>query len=381
MSTSLATLIRLRAIQNKTRALFENMSDIHYRLQFHHALSPAGWYLGRSMFIENYWLHEVIANNRLYTQDTHLFIAQNCPRAQRGPRLPPLKTQLEVMPQQQDNNALLLLEKTPPLSKHVLFKDEYIENYIIQQYAQDYRVLIQIALKTDKGRYTPEKHLQAQQYERNTLHIEQGNYTVGGALPNAYDLELPAHSVFLKPYQIAKSPVNNAEYLCFMQEGGYTTPRWWSPYGWQWRDKNNIICPEHWRKNAENQWYAVSAQGALDLLAEDFVYGLSHYEACAFAQWAGARLPHEHEWESAARTGQLVNTTKVWEWCENTLFPYDNFQTFPDNPPSPGAPDYTRIVLKGASIHTRPEIRRASFRNAHSAHQRHIFAGLRPVFD
>ena len=71
MSTSLSTMIRLRAIQNKTRELFEGMNDTTYRLQFHKDLSPIGWHLGHIMYIENYWLHEIIQKNNTLTRDFH----------------------------------------------------------------------------------------------------------------------------------------------------------------------------------------------------------------------------------------------------------------------------------------------------------------------
>ncbi|HED32843.1 MAG TPA: ergothioneine biosynthesis protein EgtB [Gammaproteobacteria bacterium] len=395
MSTSLSTLIRLRAIQNKTHQLFEGMKDTHYRLQFHHDLSPAGWYLGHAMFVENYWLHDIIDNNNQYTLDTHLFVPGNCPLAQRGPCLPPLEEQLSSIRKQQDNNAIRLLEKTPPLSNHTLFKDEYIENFIIQQYAQDYesiqQVLNQIALRADKGHHIPARILLPQKCIKNTRVFEQGNYAVGGQLPNTYDNELPEHSVFLARFSISASPVSNAEYLCFIEDDGYATRQWWSEQGWQWTLENSICQPEHWKQNHENQWYGVSPMGAHDLAGDEVVCGLSHFEAAAFARWAGARLPHEHEWEVAARSGQLVNTTKAWEWCQNIFYPYDNFEAYPyvenllqlreTGLSGHDLSDGHHSVLKGASPYTRPEIKRASFRNAAPAHHRHIFAGLRLVFE
>ena len=111
MTTSLATLIRLRGIQNKTRKLFEGLSDIQYRLQYHHDLSPAGWYLGHGMFIENYWLHEVIQGDDQFTADKSLFFAKNCPISERGPRLPSLDLLISEITDQQDSNDLLLLQK------------------------------------------------------------------------------------------------------------------------------------------------------------------------------------------------------------------------------------------------------------------------------
>ena len=385
MTTSLSTLIRLRAIQNKTRQLFEGMNDLHYRLQFHADLSPAGWHLGHGLFIENYWLHEVVKKNNQYTADTSLYIPENCPKPERGPRLPPLEETLKKISAQQDINALLLLEKTPPLSDHILFKDEYIENFIIQHYAQHYEIihmiLQQIALKADKGNYQPKKPLTAKMPIRDISHIKQGSYTVGGERPLSYDNELPTQTVRLNDFFISLKPVSNSEYLNFIRNDGYTTHSYWSDDGWQWLQNNNTHHPEHWRQNGQQQWYGINHTGAYDLQDDDPVYGINYYEACAFANWANARLPHEHEWETAARLEQLNQTAQAWEWCSNTFHPYDNFQPFPYDEYSKPWFDNKHFVLKGGSTCTRPEIKRASFRNFFQPHQRHMFAGLRLVYE
>lgn len=386
MSTSLATMIRLRAIQNKTRKLFEGMSDLHYRLQFHHDLSPAGWHLGHGLYIENYWLHEVIGGDSQYTEEaSSLFVPENCPKPARGPRLPPLAELLNTVHDQQDSNDLLLMQMNPPQSEHPLFKDEYIENFIIQHYAQHYEtihmVLSQIAIKQDKGHYKPENTITAAALNRDMTQIKQGNYEVGGSRPYAYDNELPAHNVALDSFYIANTPVTNSEFLSFIEDDGYKREELWSDAGWKWREENHITHPEHWKRNKLNQWYAISYLGAYDLIENEFVSGLSHYEACAFANWAQARLPHEHEWETAARMEQITHTAKVWEWCNNTFEAYLGYEPFPYNEYSKPWFDQKHFVLKGASQVTRPEIKRASFRNFYQAHQRHIFAGLRLVFD
>ena len=111
------------------------------------------------------------------------------------------------------------------------------------------------------------------------------------------------------------------------------------------------------------------------------MYGISFHEAQAFSHWARARLPHEHEWEAAVKSEQLHNTGQVWEWCANTFHPYQGFSAFPYDEYSKPWFDDNHYVLRGASRHTRPEIRRASFRNFFNPDKRHIFAGLRLVFD
>lgn len=383
-ATSLSTMIRLRAIQNKSRELFEGMNDLTYRLQFHKDLSALGWHLGHGFFIENYWLYDVIQGDKnINQQASQLYIPENCPKPERGPRLPKLKDLLNEMIKQQDINDLLLLEMTPPLSDHPLFKDEYIQNFIIQHYAQHFEtmkmVFNQIAIKNDKGNYQPTTALKSKKLNLKTIHITAGNHQIGGELPFSYDNELPQHETKLDAFNIAEHPVSNAEYLKFMESEGYKTEQHWSKEGWKWQQKNNISHPEHWAKNNNNEWYGVKKQGAFDLIADEPVYGINHFEASAFAHWAQARLPHEFEWEASVRSEKLHHTGKVWEWCSNTFFAYENFKPFPYDEYSKPWFNNDHYVLRGASFHTRPEIRRASFRNFFNADKRHIFAGLRLV--
>lgn len=383
--TALSTMIRLRAVQNKTRELFKDMSDIHYRLQFHHDLSPAGWHLGHGLFIENYWIHEVIQGNDKYTADKSLFIPENCPKAERGPRLPTLNKLLETMQTQQDNNAILLMNMVPPMSDHPLFKNEYIHNFIIQHYAQHYEtihmVLNQIAIKQDKRDYQPEQILKSSPPRKTISIIPEGDYIVGDNSPLAYDNEQPTNTIHLNETYISSVPVSNAEFLFFIQQGGYSNPDYWSEQGWQWLSDQQIQQPEHWMQNTNKQWYGINENGPHDLSPEHAVYGISHFEASAYANFAGARLCHEHEWESATRLQLLKHNAQCWEWCDNTFSPYPDFRAFPYDEYSKPWFDDNHYVLRGGSAHTRPEIKRASFRNFFQPHQRHIFAGLRLAFD
>lgn len=121
--------------------------------------------------------------------------------------------------------------------------------------------------------------------------------------------------------------------------------------------------------------------GTRDLAADDPVSGVNHHEASAFARWAGARLPHEYEWESAARRRLLERSGAVWEWCANVFHPYIGFAAFPYEGYSVPYFDGRHFTLRGGSRLTQAPIRRPTFRNYYTAEKRHICAGIRLVFD
>lgn len=384
MSTSLTTLIRLRAIQNKILRLFDDMDDHTYRNQFHTDLSPIGWHLGHCVYIENYWLHEVVQQDTSLTHHLEqLYIPENCPKPERGGKLPEKNTLLRQAHEDQDNNDILLLEMEPPLSEHKLFKDEYLQNFLIQHYAQHYEtmqmILQQKAIQTPQP-YQCDKQLSSRKPNMSYETIAAGRYEMGDESSLAYDNELPRHSVDLESFNIASRPVSNGEYLAFIEADAYSNQNLWSEDGWTWNQQQQIRYPEHWKQDASGNWYMIKDGGPVDIPEEQPVYGISYYEACAYANWARARLPHEFEWEAAVRNQQLHNTGKVWEWCRNTFSPYPGFKAFPYEGYSKPWFDENHYVLRGGSAYTRPEIRRASFRNFFNPDKRHMFAGLRLVF-
>ena len=59
--------------------------------------------------------------------------------------------------------------------------------------------------------------------------VPAGSYTIGSQDDDqeAYNLEKPALEIELPAFRIAKRPVTNAEFACFIEAGGYQDERWW----------------------------------------------------------------------------------------------------------------------------------------------------------
>ncbi len=213
----------------------------------------------------------------------------------------------------------------------------------------------------------------------------------------AFDNETPRHRVLLQPHALANRLVTNGEYLTFIREGGYREPTLWLSDGWAIVQREGWEHPLYWQSDLASEFTLAGAR-ALD--PHEPVCHLSYYEAEAFARWAGARLPTEAEWESAAEGiavhGNLQDTQRlqpqsardtggvqqlfgdVWEWTASPYVSYPGFR------PLPGAlGEYNgkfmcgQWVLRGGSCATPADHIRASYRNFFPPHARWQFAGLR----
>ena len=202
-----------------------------------------------------------------------------------------------------------------------------------------------------------------------------GIYSIG-ADGNAfcYDNELKAHKVFLEAFQILDTRVTNGEYLEFIKDGGYEQHLLWHAEGWDFINQNNIQSPLYWH-HIDGQWHHYTLAGLQPVEPQLPVQHLSFYEAYAYAEWAGCRVPTEFEWEAAS---DKFSWGSLWEWTQSAYLPYPGFNK------APGAlGEYNgkfmlnQNVLRGASVATPPNHSRKTYRNFFHASARWVFNGLR----
>jgi ergothioneine biosynthesis protein EgtB len=220
----------------------------------------------------------------------------------------------------------------------------------------------------------------------------------------SYDNESPRHDVLLRPFRLASRAVTNAEWIRFIEDGGYARPDLWLADGWARAKTGEFSAPLYWEKtDAGYDAMTLSGQHRVDPDAP--VVHVSFYEADAYARWAGKRLPTESEWEIAARylpqNGNFVTSGflrpvaaeaapghpaqmfgDVWEWTQSPYTPYPGYR------PAPGAlGEYNgkfmsnQMVLRGGCCATPDGHIRATYRNFFYPHQRWPFAGLRLAED
>jgi iron(II)-dependent oxidoreductase len=217
--------------------------------------------------------------------------------------------------------------------------------------------------------------LRASTSERQTF---RGEGILGSDSPKAYDNERPVMRVSLPDFTLATKPVSCGEWASFISEGGYETPALWCDEGWTFAQTMPRQMPRAWRRAGEG-YVLLAPEGARPVASDEAVWGVSWYEAMAYARWVGAELPSEAEWELAARQG-LTGTGAVWEWCACTFDERPGFRAHPYASYSTPYFDGKHRVMRGGSFATDPAIARPGFRNWFVPETRQVFAGVRLRF-
>jgi ergothioneine biosynthesis protein EgtB len=228
----------------------------------------------------------------------------------------------------------------------------------------------------------------------------------------AYDNEGPRHEALVLAFALASRPVTNGEYIAFIEDNGYSRPEFWLSLGWMTVNEQRWNAPLYWTKR-DGAWWNFTLSGLRRVNESEPVTHISYFEADAYANWAGARLPTEFEWERAALScpieGNFVETElfhpvaeaspvsadksgkgqplhqmfgDVWEWTRSAYSPYPGYRA------APGAlGEYNgkfmcnQYVLRGGSCATsRTHIRR-TYRNFFQPEKRWQFTGIRLARD
>jgi gamma-glutamyl hercynylcysteine S-oxide synthase len=240
--------------------------------------------------------------------------------------------------------------------------------------------------------------------------------------PYSLDNERPAHMVDVPAFRIGRVPVTNGEWQHFIDDGGYTQPRWWSDRGWQHRISAGLVAPQFWSPDGQTRTRFGYVE---DIPPDEPVQHISYFEAEAYAAWAGARLPTEVEWEKACAWDAATSTRRrypwgdaapsdaranlggtalrpapvgaypagasaygaeqmlgdVWEWTSSPLRPWPGFTPMVYQRYSQPFFDGDYRVLRGGSWAVEPAILRPSFRNWDHPYRRQIFSGVRLAWD
>jgi iron(II)-dependent oxidoreductase len=258
--------------------------------------------------------------------------------------------------------------------------------------------------------------------------IPGGSFYLGApkTAPFLFDNEKWVHKVAIKPFQISKAPVTNGEFQAFVDDGGYKKESVWDHEGWKWRQKETAEHPVYWLLDGPKSWMEKRFDQILPLRPNKPIIHVNWFEANAYCNWAGLRLPKEVEWEVAALGtldpgGKLASTKRsypwgenppdasyanidgrargpidvaelaesdsafgcrqmignVWEWTADTFNAYPGFSADAYEAYSTELFGKTK-VLRGGAWTTRGRMINGTYRNYYESHRRDIFSGFRP---
>ncbi len=220
-----------------------------------------------------------------------------------------------------------------------------------------------------------------------------GIHHVGHAGPGfSFDNETPRHATLIRPFAIADHLVTCGDYAAFVADGGYRTPALWLSDGWSAAQAQGWTAPAYWLapddprlndRRVADGWHVFALNGLSPLDPHAPVAHISFYEASAYAEWVGARLPTEFEWEVASASRDIAQITgHVWQWTRSAYDPYPGFR------PLPGvAAEYKgkflvgQLVLRGGSSATPAGHTRPTYRNFFPPSARWQFSGVRLARD
>jgi ergothioneine biosynthesis protein EgtB len=218
----------------------------------------------------------------------------------------------------------------------------------------------------------------------------------------SYDNERPRHSTLLRDFRLGTRLVTNAEYLAFIEDGGYRSVDLWLSDAWRTVNSQQWQAPLYWFKQ-EGNWWHFDLTGAHALRMDEPVSHLSYYEADAYARWTDKRLPTEAEWEHSASTQNISGNFldaglfvpqparqagltqmygDLWEWTQSAYLPYPGFRPLPGTLGEYNGKFMSdQMVLRGGCCVTPHDHLRASYRNFFRPAERWMFSGLRLAED
>ncbi len=373
---------QVQAIRAHSLALAAPLSDEDAQLQSMPDASPTKWHLAHTTwFFETLVLRPHLAGYRVFDERWPLLfnsyyerLGPRHARPQRGLLSRPSLAEVKAYRAHVDAALADLIPQASPEVLAVVELGCHHEQQHQELLLTD--ILHAFALNPLQPAYRSDAPKAAAPAASTWLSHPGGVLSAGHAGPGfAFDNEGPRHPVLLAPFEIASRLVSCAEWAEFIADGGYRNPLLWLSDGWALAQAQGWAAPAYWLP--QGQVFGLQGVQLLDPHAP--VLQLSFYEACAYAEWAGARLPTEFEWEAACTLqGFKQRDDSAWQWTRSAYAPYPGFK------PTPGAAaEYNgkfmvgQQVLRGGSLATPPGHARASYRNFFPPAARWQFTGLR----
>lgn len=406
-------------------ALVEGLADEQLLGRRAHFLEPPIWELGHVGWFQEYWIERHLDGEApLLPGGDGIYDSFNVPYARRWDHAFPSRRETLAYIGEVLHRSVRRLEDREPTEKDVYFytlaahhEDMHTENLalILHTLGHPRPALEASGAAAGGPPVDPD-------WRPRDVAVPGGTFMQGAEVdePFVFDNEQWAHPVTVSPFRIAATPVTNAAYQAFVEDGGYRRRELWSRRGWQWRRREGAEHPLFWVRDGAGCWHERRFAETVALEPWHPVVHVNWYEAEAYCRWAGRRLPTEAEWEMAAtldpvtggkrrfpwgdepptperasldfRAGATIDVRalaagdsplgcrqmigNVWEWVADTFEAYPGFACGPYREYS--EPYFGRKkVLRGGAWATRARLIRGTWRNFYMAHRRNVFAGFR----
>lgn len=372
-----------KTIRQQTEELCKPLQTEDYVPQPVHFASPPKWHLAHTTwFFEQFILLNSLPGYRVFHPEfSFLFnsyynnVGQRTLRANRGNMTRPTVAEIYQYRKYVDEHIIILLNESKDLAFAPLLE-------LGLNHEQQHQELLITDLKYTLGNnplfpayHNKLKPEAAQNHETGFAVLDEGVYEIGFKGDGfSFDNEHSLHKVYCERAEVSKSLVTNGEYLEFMQSGAYNNFNLWLDEGWAWLNENKASAPMYWHF-LDGKWHHYTLAGLKEINENDILCHINYYEAAAFAEWKGMRLPTEFEWEAVQ--AQLPWGAR-WEWTQSAYLPYPRYKKA-----SGAVGEYNgkfmvnQMVLRGASAITAAGHSRPSYRNFFHPHFQWQFSGIR----
>lgn len=258
----------------------------------------------------------------------------------------------------------------------------------------------------------------AQAPQNQLLAVSGTDITLGKPGSNdtyGWDNEYGEQPVTVEDFKASEFLVSNAEFMTFIEAGGYREPKYWTEEGQSWLSFTKAQMPRFWSYRDGQYWQ----RNLVDEmpLPMDWPVEVNYLEAKAFCNWKSSlskdfvRLPTEAEWQvlrdqldtdlpfwpaapgninlehfasscpvNQFPQGQFYDVIgNVWQWTESPIDGFEGFEVHPlyDDFSTPTFDGKHNLIKGGSWISTGNE----ATRDSRYAFRRHFFqhAGFRYV--